>query len=679
MRESDEGPDETKSSDWQSCQDGARVPGSRDPKRLRNRTASSARCDRDTRSPAPAEPTRDQSSVTAIESPSEKPSQQVESVAIRFAGDSGDGMQLTGSKFTDETALAGNDLSTFPDFPAEIRAPAGTMAGVSGFQIHFSSHDIHTPADRPDVLIAFNPAALRANVEDVRPGGMVIINVDSFNKKALDRAGYREDPLPDLRDRFQLVEIPFTTLNREALQGLDLSQREIDRCKNFFALGLLCWLYGRPMAATERWLSGKFKGDVLEGNLRTLRAGHAFGETTELFPVSFVVPSAKIESGTYRNITGNQALAWGIVAAGVQMDREVFLGAYPITPASDVLHEVARYRHFGVKTLQAEDEIAAVSATIGAAFAGMLAVTVSSGPGFVLKQEALGLAVMVELPLVAINVQRAGPSTGSPTKTEQGDLLAALFGRHSQSPLPILAASTPGDCFHTALEAFRIAVRYMTPVVLLSDGYLANSAEPWLIPDVDALERQTIEFARPPEVGDFQPYARHPETLARPWAIPGTPGLEHRIGGLTKQDVTGNVSYEPANHGKMIALRKQKIEGIAKALPPVEVDGPDSGELLVVGWGGTRGSITAAVEVARDEGLCVSQIHLRHLNPFPSNLGEVLGRFRKVLLPELSDGHLALLLRARYLVDVRSLSKIEGQPFKIAELAEAIRKLHAEA
>jgi 2-oxoglutarate ferredoxin oxidoreductase subunit alpha len=617
--------------------------------------------------------------VTAIESSNEKTSQQIESVAIRFAGDSGDGMQLTGSKFTDETALAGNDLSTFPDFPAEIRAPAGTMAGVSGFQIHFSSHDIHTPADRPDVLIAFNPAALRANVEDVRPGGMVIINVDSFNKKALDRAGYREDPLPDLRDRFQLVEIPFTTLNREALQGLDLSQREIDRCKNFFALGLLCWLYGRPMAATERWLSGKFKGDVLEGNLRTLRAGHAFGETTELFPVSFVVPSAKIESGTYRNITGNQALAWGIVAAGVQMDREVFLGAYPITPASDVLHEVARYRHFGVKTLQAEDEIAAVSATIGAAFAGMLAVTVSSGPGFVLKQEALGLAVMVELPLVAINVQRAGPSTGSPTKTEQGDLLAALFGRHSQSPLPILAASTPGDCFHTALEAFRIAVRYMTPVVLLSDGYLANSAEPWLIPDVDALERQTIEFARPPEVGEFQPYARHPETLARPWAIPGTPGLEHRIGGLTKQDVTGNVSYEAANHGKMIALRKQKIEGIAKALPPVEIDGPDSGELLVVGWGGTRGSITAAVEAARAEGLSVSQIHLRHLNPFPSNLGEVLGRFRKVLLPELSDGHLALLLRARYLVDVRSFTKIEGQPFKIAELAEAIRKLHAEA
>lgn len=614
--------------------------------------------------------------MTATDPAAAKPSEQLESVAIRFAGDSGDGMQLTGTKFTDETALAGNDLSTFPDFPAEIRAPAGTMAGVSGFQIHFSSHDIHTPADRPDVLIAFNPAALRANVDDVRPGGMVIINIDSFNQKALTRAGYEDDPLPDLRERFQLVEIPFTTLNREALTGLDLSQREIDRCKNFFALGVLCWLYSRPMDATERWLAGKFKGDVLEGNVRTLRAGHAFGETTELFPVSFVVPSAKIESGTYRNITGNQALAWGLVAAGVQMDKEVFLGAYPITPASDVLHEVARYRHFGVKTFQAEDEIAAVSSTIGAAFTGRLAVTVSSGPGFVLKQEALGLAVMVELPLVAINVQRAGPSTGSPTKTEQGDLLAALFGRHSQSPIPIIAPCTPGDCFHTALEAFRLAVKYMTPVIVLSDGYLANSAEPWRIPEIDSLERSEVRYATPTDIGEFQPYSRDPETLARPWAIPGTPGLEHRIGGLTKQDGTGNVSYEADNHGRMIALRKEKIERIADSLPPIEVDGPDSGELLVVGWGGTKGSITAAVQAARADGLAVSQIHLRHLNPFPSNLGDVLRRFRKVLLPELSDGHLALLLRAKYLVDVQALNKIEGQPFKIAELKDAIRKLH---
>ena len=612
--------------------------------------------------------------MTASSSP-EKPSEQLDSVAIRFAGDSGDGMQLTGTKFTDETALAGNDLSTFPDFPAEIRAPAGTLAGVSGFQIHFSSHDIHTPADRPDVLIAFNPAALRANAEDVRPGGTIIINIDSFNEKAQKRAGYDGDPLPDLRERFNLIEIPFTTLNREALQGLDLSAREIDRCKNFFALGVLCWLYGRPMDATERWLGGKFKGDVLEGNVRTLRAGFAFGETTELFPTSFVVPSAKIESGTYRNITGNQALAWGLVAAGVQMDRDVFLGAYPITPASDVLHEVARFRQFGLKTFQAEDEIAAVSSTIGAAFAGQLAVTVSSGPGFVLKQEALGLAVMTELPLVAINVQRAGPSTGSPTKTEQGDLMAVLYGRHSQSPLPILAPCTPGDCFHTVLEAFRIAVKYMTPVVVLSDGYIANSAEPWLIPDVDALERTSIEFAQAPDIGEFQPYSRNPETLARPWAIPGTPGLEHRIGGLTKQDGTGNVSYDADNHGRMIELRKEKIERVADVIPPVEVEGPDSGKLLVVGWGGTKGSITAAVEAVRKEGLEVSQIHLRHLNPFPTNLGEVLRRFEKVLLPELSDGHLATLLRAKYLVDVQMLNKIEGQPFKIAELTDAIRKL----
>ena len=498
-------------------------------------------------------------SVTATQI--DKPTEQLESVAIRFAGDSGDGMQLTGTKFTDETALAGNDLSTFPDFPAEIRAPAGTMAGVSGFQIHFSSEDIHTPADRPDVLIAFNPAALRANVDDVRPGGMVIINIDSFNEKAQKRAGYEGDPLPELRDRYNLVEIPFTTLNRQALVGLDLSSRDIDRCKNFFALGVLCWLYGRPMNATERWLGGKFKGEVLEGNVRTLKAGHAFGETTEL-------------------------------------------------------------------------------------------------------------------PLVAINVQRAGPSTGSPTKTEQGDLLAVLHGRHSQSPIPVIAASTPGDCFHTALEAFRMAVKYMTPVIVLSDGYIANSSEPWQIPDVDGLEQSTIEFAKPIDVGEFQPYSRDPETLARPWAIPGTPGLEHRIGGLTKQDGSGNVSYEADNHAKMIELRKQKVEGIANSLPPLEINGPDSGELLVLGWGGTKGSITAAVEQVRKDGLDVSQVHLRHLNPFPNDLGDVLKSFKKVLLPELSDGHLALLLRAKYLVDIQMLNKIEGQPFKIVELTDAITKLY---
>jgi 2-oxoglutarate ferredoxin oxidoreductase subunit alpha len=600
---------------------------------------------------------------------------KLDDVAIRFAGDSGDGMQLTGAKFTDETALAGNDLSTYPDFPAEIRAPAGTMAGVSGFQIHFASRDIHTPADKVDLLVAFNPAALRANVEDVRSQGMVIINSNAFSKKSLVRAGYSEDPRGDLATRFNLVEIPLTNLNREALHGLAMSQREIDRCKNFFALGLLCWLYGRPMEATERWLTGKFKGDVLEGNLRTLKAGHAFGETTELFPTHYTIPSAKLEAGTYRNITGNTALAWGIVAAGEQMNTPVFLGAYPITPASEVLHEVARHRNFGVKTFQAEDEIAAASATIGAAFAGQLAVTISSGPGFVLKQEAIGLAVMVELPMVAINVQRAGPATGSPTKTEQGDLLAAIFGRHSQSPVPLLAPSTPGDCFHTVIEAFKIAVEFMTPVIVLSDGYLANSAEPWKIPEVDSLVRKRVVFATPDGDSKFQPYRRDPDTLARPWAIPGTPGLEHRIGGLTKEDITGNVVYGPGNHQHMVDLRAEKIARIANSIPPTEVEGPDSGELLVIGWGGTRGTITAAIEECEANGRKVSQVHLRHLNPFPTNLGDVLSRFEQVLCPELNEGQLALLLRARYLVDVKSFSKIAGQPFKVGEIADKIREL----
>ena len=611
-------------------------------------------------------------------SASPKEVHELEHVAIRFAGDSGDGMQLTGTKFTDETALAGNDLSTYPDFPAEIRAPAGTMAGVSGYQIHFSSQDIHTPSDTVDLLIAFNPAALRANFEDVRSQGTIIINSDSFTKKSMTRAGYDEDPRPDLERRFKLVEVPLTSLNREALQGLSLTQREIDRCKNFFALGILCWLYGRPMEATERWLSSKFKDEVLEANLRTLKAGFAFGETTELFPVSYAIPSAKIESGLYRNITGNLALAWGIVAASQQFQRPLFLGAYPITPASDVLHEVSRHRNFNVKTFQAEDEIAAASATIGAAFAGHLAVTISSGPGFILRQGALGLAIMVGLPLVAIDVQRSGPSTGSPTKTEQGDLLTALFGRHSQAPVPLLAPKSPGDCFHTVLEAYEIAIKYMTPVVILSEGYLANSAEPWSIPDVATLPRTEVQYASSADLdedGQFQPYRRNPETLARPWAIPGTPGLEHRIGGLTKEDISGNVVYGPDNHQRMIDLRAQKVEGIADHIPLIEVDGPDQGELLVVGWGGTFGPITAAVEEARAQGHPVSQIHIRHLNPFPSNLGDVLGRFKRVLCPELNEGQLAMLLRARYLIDIRTFSKISGQPFKVAEIRDRIEAI----
>jgi 2-oxoglutarate ferredoxin oxidoreductase subunit alpha len=603
----------------------------------------------------------------------DKAIRQVESVAIRFTGDSGDGMQLTGTKFTESTAIAGNELATLPDYPAEIRAPAGTLAGVSGFQIHFSSKNVRTPSDHPDVLVAFNPAALRANIDDVRPGGMVIVNSDAFTDKSLKRAGYAEDPLPDLRDRFTMVEIPLTRLNRESLKDLDISLRDADRSKNFFALGLVFWLYHRPMEPTERWLANRFKGNVLEANLRALRAGHAFGETTELLPVSFVVPKAKIQPGVYRNITGNTALAWGIVAAGEQMQQDVFLGAYPITPASDVLHEVSRYRHFGVKTFQAEDEIAAISAAIGASFAGELGVTTTSGPGFVLKQEALGLAVMAELPLVVIDIQRAGPSTGMPTKLEQADLLLALYGRNSDSPIPVIAPLSPADCFYTVLEAFRWAVKYMTPVVILSNGHLANSSEPWRIPDVDTLARPKISYWKDPKT--FQPYTRDPETLARPWAIPGTPGLEHRIGGLAKEPITGNVSYDPANSEQMIQLRAEKVARIANEIPPIEIDGPESGELLVVGWGGTYGAITSAVEEARRDNKDVSCIQLRHLNPFPSNLESILRRFNKVLVPELNQGQLVRLLRSEFLIPAIAMNKIRGQPFLVEELRARIDDL----
>jgi 2-oxoglutarate ferredoxin oxidoreductase subunit alpha len=600
----------------------------------------------------------------------DKTKTEIDRVAIRFCGDSGDGMQLTGTKFTESTALAGNDLSTLPDFPAEIRAPAGTLAGVSGYQIHFSAEDIRTPADQPDVLVAFNPAALRANIDDVRPGGMVIINSDAFTEKNLHRAGYEGDPLPALRDRYQLLEIPVTSLNRAAIKDLGLGSREGDRSKNFFALGLMYWLYNRPMEPTLRWLEERFRGDVLEASVRVLKAGHAFGETSELFPTSFVVPHAKIEPGTYRNITGNTALAWGIVASGVQMELPVFLGAYPITPASDVLHEVARYRNFGVKTFQAEDEIAAMSATVGAAFAGSLGFTTTSGPGMVLKQEALGLAIVAELPMVVVDVQRAGPSTGMPTKIEQGDLLMALYGRNGESPVPVIAASTPGDCFYTILEAARLAVSYMTPVVVLSDSYLANSSEPWQIPDLETLPRATIRRRTDPE--GFEPYARDPETLARPWAIPGTPGLEHRIGGLSKQDVTGNVSYDPSNNERMVELRAEKVARIANDIPPLEPFGGERGDLLVVGWGGTHGAITSAVDEARSDGLAVSSIHLRHLNPFPRNLGEILSNFERVLVPELNSGQLCQLLRAEFLVPAESLTKIRGQPFKVHEIRTRI-------
>jgi 2-oxoglutarate ferredoxin oxidoreductase subunit alpha len=614
--------------------------------------------------------------VSHAEAPAEraqKPHQRVERVAIRFAGDSGDGMQLTGTKFTESTALAGNDLSTLPDFPAEIRAPAGTLAGVSGFQIHFASSEVRTPADQPDVLVAMNPAALRANLADVRPGGMLILNIDAFTEKNLERAGYSEDPLPDVRERFRVVEIPLAKLTFAAVADLKLSQREAARSKNFFALGLMYWLYGRPVESTVRWIESRFRGEVGEANRRVLMAGYHFGETSELFPVSFEIPPAKIEPGIYRNITGNTALAWGVVAASVQMGRPLFVGAYPITPASDILHELAKHRHFGIKTFQAEDEIAAASATIGAAFAGHLALTVTSGPGFLLKQEALNLAVVAELPLVAVDVQRAGPSTGLPTKTEQADLLMALYGRSSDSPVPVLAPATPGDCFAIMLEAFRLAVKYMTPVIVLSDGYLANSAEPWRIPDVATLPRPVVSYRSDP-VG-FAPYQRDADTLARPWAIPGTQGLEHRIGGLEKQDGSGNVSYLPDNHQRMTDLRHQKVEGIAREIPPLVPRGAPSGRLLVVGWGGTHGAIATAVDEAREAGGEVAHLHLRVLNPLPSDLGEVLGRFERVLVPELNNGQLWRLLRARYLVDAQSLTKVYGQPFRVAELRAAIARL----
>jgi 2-oxoglutarate ferredoxin oxidoreductase subunit alpha len=603
----------------------------------------------------------------------DKAVQQVESVAIRFTGDSGDGMQLTGTKFTESTALAGNELATLPDYPAEIRAPAGTLAGVSGFQIHFSSKSVRTPADHPDVLVAFNPAALHANIDDVRPGGMVIVNSDSFTSKNLKRAGCEEDPRPSLRDRYTMVEIPITRLNRETLKDLDISLKDADRCKNFFALGLMYWLYHRPMEPTERWLGNRFTGNVLEGNLRALRAGHAFGETTELLPVSFVVPKAKIQPGVYRNITGNTALAWGIVAAGERMQKGVFLGAYPITPATEVLHEVARFRHFGVKTFQAEDEIAAIGAAIGASFAGELGVTTTSGPGFVLKQEALGLAVMAELPLVVIDIQRAGPSTGMPTKLEQADLLLALYGRNSDSPIPIIAPLSPGDCFYAVLEAFEWAVKYMTPVVVLSNGHIANSSEPWRIPDVETLARPRVTHWT--DAKTFHPYARNHETLARPWAIPGTPGLEHRIGGLAKEPGTGNVSYDPENNERMIRLRAEKVAGIAAEIPPIEIDGPASGELLVVGWGGTFGAITSAVEAARLDGHSVSSIQLRHLNPFPTNLESTLRRFNKILVPELNQGQLVRLLRAEFMVPAIQMNKARGQPFLVEEIRARIDEL----
>jgi 2-oxoglutarate ferredoxin oxidoreductase subunit alpha len=611
--------------------------------------------------------------------PAEKPvvREKFSDVVIRFSGDSGDGMQLTGSQFTNTSALFGNDLSTLPDFPAEIRAPAGTLAGVSGFQVRIADHDIHTPGDAPDVLVAMNPAALRKDLGDLKPQGVVIVNGDEFGDRNLTKAGYARNPLDDgSLDGYRLFKVDLTTLTRRTLAESGLDTKSQDRCKNFFALGMVYWLFSRPLDATVEWLERKFakRPELAAANVAVLKAGYHFADTTEVFQARYEVAPAALEPGTYRNVLGNTSLALGLLAASRQSGLPLFLGAYPITPASSLLHELAQHKRFGVTTFQAEDEIAAVCAAIGASFGGALAVTASSGPGIALKAEAINLAVMVELPLVVVDVQRGGPSTGLPTKTEQSDLLQVLFGRNGESPVPVLAAATPKDCFETALEACRIALESMVPVVLLSDGYIANGSEPWKLPDLADLPRLPVEFRT--DAADFAPYARDPRTLARPWALPGTPGLEHRIGGLEKEDVTGNVSYDPLNHERMGRLRAEKVARIAERIPDLEVAGdPRGGDLLVLGWGSTAGAITGAVEAARREGLPVSRAHLRHLNPFPKNLGDVLARFARVLVPEMNSGQLAFLLQGRYLKEIISHTKVQGKPFFRAEILARVREL----
>ncbi|MFD0288413.1 2-oxoacid:acceptor oxidoreductase subunit alpha [Streptomyces lutosisoli] len=617
-----------------------------------------------------------------------KQTDQLDRVIIRFSGDSGDGMQLTGDLFTSQTASFGNDLATLPNFPAEIRAPAGTLPGVSSFQLHFADHDILTPGDAPNVLVAMNPAALKANIGDVPRGGELIVNTDEFTKRAMQKVGYGTSPLEDgSLDGYHVHPVPLNTLTVEALAGFGLTRKDADRCKNMFALGLLSWMYHRPTEGTEKFLQTKFakKPDIAAANIAAFRAGWNFGETTEDFAVSYeVAPAAEaFPAGTYRNISGNLALSYGLIAASQQADLPLFLGSYPITPASDILHELSKHKNFGVRTFQAEDEIAAVGAALGAAFGGSLAVTTTSGPGILLKAETIGLAVSLELPLVIVDIQRGGPSTGLPTKTEQADLLQAMYGRNGEAPVPIVAPKTSADCFDAALEAARIAVTYRTPVFLLSDGYLANGSEPWRIPDTDELPDLRVQFAQGPNhtLDDgtevFWPYKRDPQTLARPWAIPGTPGLEHRIGGIEKQDGTGNISYDPANHDFMVRTRQAKIDGID--VPDIEVDDP-SGEAtaLVLGWGSTYGPITAAVRRLRTAGENIAQAHLRHLNPFPRNLGTVLKRYDQVVIPEMNLGQLAKLIRAAYVVDAHSHTQINGMPFKAEQLAQALSEaLHA--
>ncbi|MCH7720215.1 MAG: 2-oxoacid:acceptor oxidoreductase subunit alpha [Planctomycetes bacterium] len=614
-------------------------------------------------------------SLTARRSGSARVIEEHETIAVRFAGDSGDGMQLAGTQFTNASAIFGNDICTFPDFPAEIRAPAGTLAGVSGFQVNFSSVDIHTPGDQIQALIAMNPAALKTNVADLDSKGILIVNADAFTQANLTKAGYESNPLEDgTLDGYRLFKIPIDALNREAVAESGLSGRAVGRCKNFFALGMVCWLYDRPLEPTLMWIGEKFARipAVAEANKRTLRAGYDYCDTVEMFTTSYRVPKAKIAPGRYRKLTGNEAIAMGLIAAAQQAGSPLFYASYPITPASDILHELSRRRNFGVKTFQAEDEIAAMSAVIGAAFCGALAATGTSGPGLDLKGEAIGLAVMTELPLVIVNVQRGGPSTGLPTKTEQSDLLHAIYGRHGECPLVVLAPATSADCFTMAFEAIRLAVRYMTPVILLTDGYLANGAEPWRIPNVADLPKIQIHRAKPN--GAFQPYARD-DHLARPWAVPGTPGMEHRIGGLEKEDLTGDVCYDPRNHERMTRLRAQKIAGVTRDIPPLVVDGPASGDLLVVGWGSTYGAIISAIQRCRSKGLTVSNVHIRHMNPLPADLGDILGRFDRVLVPELNTGHLRMRLRAEYLVDAVGLNKIQGKPFMISEIEQCITEL----
>ena len=606
---------------------------------------------------------------------------QVDEVVIRFAGDSGDGMQLTGGRFTDTTAIVGNDLSTLPDFPAEIRAPAGSLAGVSAFQIKFSSKDIHTPGDTPDVLVAMNPAALQVHQKEVKPGGTIICNTNAFTPKNLKLAGYESNPLEDktLDDYFTLYAIEMGKMVSLACEGLDLSSKIVDRSKNLYALGLLFWIYDRPLQPTKDWLEVKFgkKPELVEANVRSLEAGYNYGDTTEIFTTRYKVDKANLPPGKYRNVIGNNALSMGLAAAAEKSKLEMFFGGYPITPASDILHTLSAWKHLGIKTFQAEDEIAGITSVIGAAFTGNLGVTATSGPGIALKSEAMGLAAIAELPLVIINVQRGGPSTGLPTKTEQSDLLQAMYCRNGEAPLPVLASSTPGDCFYAAYEACRIAVKYMTPVVLLTDGYLANGSEPWQIPDLKDLPDFKVKFADESNISDgqFLAYLRSKDTLARPWAIPGSKGLEHRIGGIEKEDVTGNVNYDPDNHHHMVKTRAQKVENIANEFGPTEIFGKNSGDLLILSWGGTMGACRSAAEALQGEKLKVSHLNLRWINPFPNDLGEILIKFKNVLIPEINNGQLIKMIRAEYLVDAKGLNLVRGKPISSEDIQYTVKEM----